>query len=96
MTEITPRLFECLIDRAQTEIPSDYVRRAPEVIIAGEDILRLQGIEKEAPCRRVVGCKGMAIFSSVHCMRLILSKFQRLAIAFFRSAAMGIFGPLNA
>jgi hypothetical protein len=36
-------LFECLIDRDQTELPSDYVPEAEGVNIAGEGMLRAAG-----------------------------------------------------
>ena len=38
-----PRLFECDVDRGQTEMPDYYLPAAPGVLIAGEDMLRAAG-----------------------------------------------------
>jgi hypothetical protein len=34
------RLFECVLDRGQTELSAHYLPEAPGVMMAGEDLLR--------------------------------------------------------
>jgi hypothetical protein len=41
-----PRLFERIIDRNQTALPSDYLPEAPGALIAGADMLRAAGHTK--------------------------------------------------
>ena len=43
MIDATPLLIECFIDRANTEMPDDYLRQASEVIIAGDRTLLSAG-----------------------------------------------------
>jgi hypothetical protein len=38
-----PNLFECDVDRSQTEMPDYYLPTAPGVLIAGADMLRAAG-----------------------------------------------------
>jgi hypothetical protein len=44
--QTAPRLFERIIDRNQTALPSDYLPEAPGALIASEDMLRAAGHTK--------------------------------------------------